>query len=75
MNIPVYRLQIADLNGNVVVIPAGGRLERDFIHACTDAIVAQGVGLLKTEAQVRLAIERGITTVIRDLKWETTTNA
>src|SRR3990167_6777378 len=71
MGIPIYRLQIADLNGHVVVLPAGGRLERDFIRECSAAIVRRGVGVWKTEAHVRADIEAGLTEVIRELKWET----
>ena len=71
MNIPIYRLQIADLDGRVVVIPAGGRLEVDFIQSCADAIVARGVGILKTEVHVKADIEAGLTEVIHALKWET----
>lgn len=85
---PVFLLQIVKPDGAVVQLPeAGGRLERDLIAVCTrvilkyaaPAIVAEGVGFLKTEAQVTRAIEtglpqaveRGITEVIHDLKWET----
>jgi len=71
MRIPVYRLQIADLEGRVAQLPAGGRLERDFIGECADAILQRGVGFWRTEAHVRADIEAGITEVIRELKWET----
>ena len=70
-SIPIYRLQIADMQGNVVVLPAGGRLERDFIKACADEVIRRGVGVLKSEAHVRADIEAGLAEVIRDLKWET----
>ena len=42
--------------------------EHDLIQACPDAIVAKGVGLFRTEAQVRLAIEQGITEVLMAMK-------
>lgn len=37
--IPVFKLQITDLEGNVVQLPAGGPLERDFILAVSDQIM------------------------------------
>ena len=67
----VFRLQIAWPDGTVVVIPAGGPLEVDFVRACTDAICAQGVGVFKTEAHVRVACEAGIISVIKALKVQT----
>ena len=68
----LYLLQIVDAAAPhaVVRIPAGGLLERDLVHVCTEAIVSKGVGFFRTEAQVRRAIEQGITDAIRDLKRE-----
>lgn len=68
----LFWLQIVDVNGKVVTLPdAGGKLERDLIAACTNAIVSKGVGVFKTEAQVRKAIEDGITETFTDLKLKT----
>lgn len=64
----VFKLQLVDLQGRKVTFLAGGPAERDLIHACTEAIVEKGVGFLKTEKQVRQAIEAGITEVIHGLK-------
>lgn len=71
--IPRFLLQIVDADDPhaVVRFPAGGPLERDFIDACRQAIVAKGVGFGKTEAQVDRAIMDGLTDVIKALKWET----
>ena len=73
MSKPLFLLQIvrADPPHEVVRFPGGGPLERNLIHACTEAIVARGVGLLKTERQVKAAITAGITDAIRELKWDT----
>ena len=68
---PVFLLQIVDRQGQVVRLPAGGQLERDFVEACTDAIVARGVGFWRTEAHVRDAITDGIAAAIRALKDDT----
>lgn len=68
---PRFLIQIVDgETGQVVVLPGGGRVERDLIVACTDAAVARGVGFLRTEAHVRWAIDGGITDAVRALKRE-----
>ena len=66
----LYLLQIVEVRPPhaVVRIPAGGPLERDLVQICTDAIVAKGVGLFRTEAQVRKAIQSGMTEAISTLK-------
>lgn len=66
----VYLLQIVSAEPPHVVarFPGGSAMERDFIAACTDAIVRKGVGFGKTEAQVRQAIADGITDTVRALK-------
>lgn len=54
----VIRVERAD--GESVELIPGGHGERDFIAACTAAIVAKGVGVFRTEAQVKAAILGGI---------------
>lgn len=73
MSKPLFLLQIvkAEEPHVVVRLPGGGPLERDLISAFTDAIVQRGVGLLKTERQVKAAIAAGITDAIRELKFDT----
>lgn len=66
-----FWLQVVDREGVVVKTPFGAPMERDLIRACTEAIVAKGVGVLKTEAQVKRAIEAGITETVRSLKHDT----
>lgn len=68
---PMFWLQIVDRSGVVVTLPGGGKLERDLIAECTRAIVAKGVGVFRTQAQVAAAIEAGITDVMRSIKQET----
>ena len=73
MATPLFLVQIVEVEPPhaVVRFHGGSPLERDFINACTEAIVAKGVGLLRTEAQVKVAIHDGITETIRTLKWHT----
>lgn len=72
---PRFLLQIVDddepQRHPVVRFQGGGKLERDLIADCTNAIVGKGVGMFKSEAAVRRAIADGITDVIRSLKHET----
>ena len=68
----LFWLQIVDGSGVVAKLPGGGTLERDLVQSFTDAIVKKGVGVFRTEAQVRAAIEAGITEVLREMKHQTT---
>jgi len=86
MGEPVFFLQIADAQGVVVRLPAGGSLEADladlitdacvgvgvqdwmggaelqrqFLAAATEAILAKGVGVFRTQAHVKADIEAGL---------------
>lgn len=71
MGEPVYKLQLVYPDGAALTFEAGSRFERSLIEACSDAIVAQGVGVFRTEAQVRRAIKTGIDLVLFNLKRET----
>lgn len=71
MGEPVYKLQLVYPDGVALTFEAGSRFERNFIEACSDAIVAQGVGVFRTEAQVKKAIESGIASALLGLKRET----
>ena len=68
---PPFFLQVADDEGTIVRLRAGGTLERDFIEACVASIAKRPVGVFRTEAAVIRAIREGITEAIRDLKTET----
>lgn len=57
-----FLIRIARKNGDPVHLYPNGKGERDFI----DAIIAKGVGLLRSEKQVRAAISE----VLMDLKSE-----
>lgn len=70
-NTPSFFLQIVDKDGHIVTMPGGGRLEANLIEACTAAIVSKGVGFFKTEAQVKLAISKGLQEAISNLKRQT----
>ena len=72
MAVPVFKLAILYANDSrPAIFPGGGPLERDLIAACTEAIVKRGVGVFRTEAQVKAAILAGITEVVMDLKNDT----
>ena len=64
-----YRLQIVATDGRVVRFRPGWQSEEgDLIRACTEAIVAQGIGRWKTESQRVAAVETGLRTVFHRLK-------
>ena len=66
----MYLLQIVYPDGTVLR-GAPGRanpFERDLVTACKTAIVARGVGVGRTEAQVARAIEEGIIEALHALK-------
>ena len=72
MATPIFKLAIVWADGHKpACFPGGGPVERDFIVACTEAIVKRGVGLFRTNAAVKQAILAGITEVISELKNET----
>lgn len=66
-----FRVSIHDtVTGAAAHLVPGGQGERDLVAAATKAIVAKGVGMFRTEAQVKAAIEEGLQDVLRDLKSE-----
>ena len=66
-----YLLQIVYADGSrPTQFLAGGQGERDIVDALTKAILSRKVGFLRTEAQVRRAIEAGIHEVFHGLKAE-----
>ena len=68
----LYYVQIVEAKPpyTVVRIPGGGPLERDLVKLCTEVIVSKGVGLFRTESQVRQAIEDGMTEALSAVKRE-----
>jgi hypothetical protein len=69
MDIMPYRLQIVREDGELVKFRPGTRGEEgDFVAAATARIVAKGVGLGRTEAQVKRAIAEGFSEVFAELK-------
>lgn len=72
MAAPLYRLQIVDAHGRVVVSPfAAGKLEIDLIASCVAAVVARGVGIGRTSAHVAEDVRQGISAAIQALKDDT----
>ena len=67
-----FRLKLVYPDGTDILFNGGGQLERDLIDSCTRAIVAKGVGLFRTEAQVTHAIQTGMIEALLDLKREST---
>jgi hypothetical protein len=66
---PLFRLQIVDGEGRVVVSPfVAGRLEIDLVEACVTEVLARGVGLGRTSAHVAEDVRSGITAAIQALK-------
>lgn len=74
---PRFLLQIVENDAEtnrqfpIARLRAGGPLERDLIESITAAIVAKGIGVFKTKAQVTTAIREGITETITALKQKT----
>lgn len=66
----VFILQIAYPNGDVVQLPAGGKLERDLIATCTESILQQPMGWWRTDAKIRTAVSAGIQAALMELKRE-----
>lgn len=65
-----YRLCVVKANGDPVFFHPGSQGERDLIEAATEAIVAKGVGVFRTEVQVRQAIRDGLIETLKALKSE-----
>lgn len=69
---PLFKLQIVDRLGDVVVSPfAAGKLEIDLVEACVEAIRTRGVGIGRTEAHVVEDVRAGIVAAIQALKDQT----
>ena len=67
----MFLLQIVTPEGIAARFPGGGPLEREFIQACVDAIVAKGVGIGRTEAHVAIVAADAIRETILALKADT----
>jgi len=71
---PQFYLQIVNAEGEPLTSPfrplkrRHGSLDIPLIEACEEKIMAKGVGLFKTEAQVRQAIREGMADAIQSLK-------
>lgn len=65
-----YVIAITRADGGRVLLKPGGHAERDLIASVTDAVIGRGVGLFRTEAQVRAAIAQGFDEVLHAMKAE-----
>lgn len=65
-----YLVCIVRVDGRAVHLRPGGSRELDLVQAVADAAVEKGVGLLRTEAQVRARIVEAMTDVLHGLKSE-----
>lgn len=68
---PLFWLQIVDGDGVVARLPGGGHLEAQLIDLIANTIVAKGVGLMRTEANVEQKIREGTQEAIMSLKRKT----
>lgn len=67
----MFLLQIVTPEGHVVRFPGGGPMEADLVARATERTIERGVGLFRTESQVRAALAEGISEAIYELKEET----
>jgi hypothetical protein len=66
-----YRIRIEDvLNGRIALLVPGAKGERDLVEDLVTSIVAKGVGVFKTQAQVEAAIRAGVAETLLSLKTE-----
>ena len=65
-----FRIAIVRDDERIALLIPGSTGERDLIASITDAAVKRGVGLFRTEAQVRRAIADGCHDVLLALKRE-----
>ncbi len=49
----------------------GGRLERDLVAHVTEVVCRRYLGLLRTHAQVKAAIQAGVAEAIQEIKNDT----
>ena len=71
-SLPVYKIQIVDLDGNLVTRHFGGaNLERELIPAVLEALAERPLGFFTTRATVEAAIAEAIAQVCLDLRLST----
>jgi hypothetical protein len=63
-----YRLVICRIDDEPVMLMPGGQGERDLVSAIVDKVT--GVGVFRTQAQVRDTVRRAIEAVLLDAKAE-----
>ena len=67
----LFYLQIADARTGEIARFQERSLEVDFLDAAVSAILAKGVGVFRTQAQVEAAIREGLDETIYALKVQT----
>lgn len=65
-----FRLAIVREDGEPVKLKPGAEGERDFVEAICDQASARGIGLLRTEAQVKRRIAEAVAAVFKAVKGE-----
>lgn len=65
-----YRICIVREDGDPVYLMPGSQGERDLQAAIVDAVLSKSVGILRTKAQVGLAVDAAIAEVLHALKAE-----
>jgi hypothetical protein len=66
-----FRISIVDTKtGQTASLVPGSTGERDFVASITEKVVRKGVGIFRTEAQVKAAIDAGVKEAIKELKRE-----
>mgnify|MGYP000902639857 CR=1 FL=1 len=72
--IPVYKIQIVDLKGNLVSSHFGGpALERDLNAAVMEKLADTPLGYFTSRAKVEAAVQQAIADVCLDLRMSTKT--
>lgn len=66
----VFKLAILNMQNDFVEIPAGGKLEIDFIESLVTRCAAKGVGFFKTQKQVEETIRQEATALLSELKFQ-----
>ena len=65
-----FRISITRTDGAQVHLVPGGHGERDLVNAIVDTALAKGIGVFRTEAQVKAKLESAIREVLNEIKSE-----
>lgn len=65
-----YRITISHIDGNHVSLHPGSPEERDFVEEVVTRAVAKGLGMFKSESQIRLNLVEAMNDLILQMKRE-----